>query len=110
VKKGWGSKIGNLPPVLKYRFPYNYVRPVLRMRWWADEKIIMLLMPVMVPLIMILMYVPLQSRADKLMSSISRSLLDTRRSYVPRIIRGEGANEQSSSTPKISSNESSDPI
>jgi hypothetical protein len=25
VKKGWGSKIGNLPPVLKYRFPYNYV-------------------------------------------------------------------------------------
>jgi hypothetical protein len=25
MKKGWGSRIGNLPPVLKYRFPYNYV-------------------------------------------------------------------------------------
>jgi len=26
VKKGWASKLGTLPPVLKYRFPYNYVR------------------------------------------------------------------------------------
>jgi hypothetical protein len=41
VKKGWGSRIGNLPPVLKYRFPYNYVRPLLRirMRWWADGRL-----------------------------------------------------------------------
>jgi len=25
VKKGWGSKLGTLPPVLKYRYPFNYV-------------------------------------------------------------------------------------
>jgi hypothetical protein len=46
----------------------------------------------------------------ELMGSISRSFLDTRRSYVQRSIRGEGANEQSSSTPETSPNESSDSI
>jgi len=24
-KKGWKSRLGTLPPVLRYRFPYNYV-------------------------------------------------------------------------------------
>jgi hypothetical protein len=32
-----------------------------------------------------------QLRVNMLMGSISRSLLDTRRSYVQRIIRGEGS-------------------
>jgi hypothetical protein len=25
VKRSWGRKLGTLPPVLKYRYPYNYV-------------------------------------------------------------------------------------
>jgi hypothetical protein len=25
-KKGWTSRLGTLPPVLRYRYPYNYVR------------------------------------------------------------------------------------
>lgn len=24
-KKGWKSRLGTLPPVLRYRYPYNYV-------------------------------------------------------------------------------------
>lgn len=27
VKKGWSRSLGTLPPVLRYRFPYNYVNP-----------------------------------------------------------------------------------
>ncbi|OCF40927.1 lipid particle protein [Kwoniella heveanensis CBS 569] len=51
-KKGWGIKVGTLPPVLRYRFPFNYI--------------ILLLFPIMLPLIIILI--------------LSRQSLDTRRS------------------------------
>ncbi|WVQ97967.1 hypothetical protein IAU59_005087 [Kwoniella sp. CBS 9459] len=52
TKKGWGIKMGTLPPVLRYRFPFNYI--------------ILLLFPIMLPLIIILI--------------LSRQSLDTRRS------------------------------
>ncbi|WWC59357.1 uncharacterized protein I303_101909 [Kwoniella dejecticola CBS 10117] len=51
-KKGWGIKMGTLPPVLRYRFPFNYI--------------ILLLFPIMLPLIVILI--------------LTRQSLDTRRS------------------------------
>ncbi|KAK1926452.1 putative serine esterase-domain-containing protein [Papiliotrema laurentii] len=51
-KRGWGVSIGTLPPVLRYRFPFNYM--------------IMLLFPVMLPLVITLI--------------VSRLALDTRRS------------------------------
>jgi hypothetical protein len=31
-KKGWGISVGTLPPVLRYRFPFNYVS-VGVLRW-----------------------------------------------------------------------------
>jgi hypothetical protein len=31
-KKGWMSRLGTLPPVLRYRYPYNYVSFSV-MRW-----------------------------------------------------------------------------
>ncbi|WWC67845.1 uncharacterized protein I206_101762 [Kwoniella pini CBS 10737] len=51
-KKGFGFKIGTLPPVLRYKFPFNYI--------------ILLLLPIMLPLMIILI--------------LTRQSLDTRRS------------------------------
>ncbi|WVR04562.1 hypothetical protein IAU60_001569 [Kwoniella sp. DSM 27419] len=51
-KSRWGSSVGTLPPVLRYRFPFNYI--------------ILLLFPIMLPLIVILI--------------LCRQSLDSRRS------------------------------
>jgi hypothetical protein len=58
-KNGWMGKfqLGTLPPVLKYRYPYNCVSTSSRIRQLSEihEQIILLFLPVMVPLIMVLM-------------------------------------------------------
>ncbi|WVF69924.1 hypothetical protein IAT40_004708 [Kwoniella sp. CBS 6097] len=68
-KKGWGIKMGTLPPVLRYRFPFNYI--------------ILLLFPIMLPLIIILI--------------LSRQSLDTRRSK-RRLQQLSSANSSDSSS------------
>jgi hypothetical protein len=35
-KRGWGVSIGTLPPVLRYRFPFNYVS-LAEMGEWASD-------------------------------------------------------------------------
>ncbi|ORY27798.1 putative serine esterase-domain-containing protein [Naematelia encephala] len=61
--KTWGVSFGTLPPVLRYRFPLNYVR-LQRSRLRLNIQIIILLFPIMFPLVVILMYVVDQGFAD----------------------------------------------
>lgn len=39
-KRGWARSLGTLPPVLRYRYPYNYVScafPLAQMRVWTRQ-------------------------------------------------------------------------
>lgn len=65
VKKSLGTYIGTLPPVLRYRFPFNYAScpplPILtdpQSDNMDEYQLIILLFPIMLPIVLCLMQVP----------------------------------------------------
>lgn len=64
ARKGLGTYIGTLPPVLRYRFPFNYASPLPLLTKYEqtpqsdnmDEyQLILLLFPIMLPIVLCLM-------------------------------------------------------
>ena len=47
--------MGTLPPVLRYRFPFNYVSCLAINAVSCSPQIIMLLFPIMLPIVVLLM-------------------------------------------------------
>lgn len=73
-KRKWSSAIGSLPPVLRFRFPFNYVGTYGSV---ADIQLILILFPVMLPIVITLMSVLQGVFAD---GRLARLSLDTRQS------------------------------